>query len=199
MIVVEKAMKSHSVKCGFKVCCRCKLSLPAEDFYTTAYTTRQGKRSVRIEPRCKPCSRARRIENYNKDPEARRAVARDYKRNNPEKIRSIRDARIATDRVGYLLAKRTSEQRRRHKDVGPVQAKENLEVFRRVLDEAWFGDGWLDVYSGNIIFDPTIDHIVPISRGGGHDYWNLCVTSRRNNSRKRDSSLLQFLARRTYV
>jgi hypothetical protein len=40
----------------------------------------------------------------------------------------------------------------------------------------------------------TVDHIQALSKGGAHDYWNMCVTSLANNSQKHARSLPVWLA-----
>lgn len=64
--------------------------------------------------------------------------------------------------------------------------------------ELWrVGDKYLDAYTGELIDDPTIDHIIPIDAGGTNDPDNLCVTSLSNNSSKGTLPLLYwYLLRR---
>ena len=67
----------------------------------------------------------------------------------------------------------------------------------QVLAEARFGSSlYLDAYSGRLISDPTIDHIVPLSKGGTNAVSNLCATSFANNRSKGSQPLLVWMCRR---
>jgi len=107
---------------------------------------------------------------------------------NQAKFRAYQAANIDLVRA----RRRASEQKRRYAVLATADV--NGDTIQKVLDEARFGDRWLDAYSGELITNPTIDHIEPLVRGGVHTYENLCVTSRANNGRKHARSLLVWLA-----
>ena len=188
-------MLAHSVKNGAKTCIMCRESLPVEQYYVWKYTTNQGRESSRYESRCKACSRQRR-----KDYTAEKRVACNEKQrirraNNPERTREQAKRNKDNDRARAQRV--ASEAKRRAKCGRP--SKETAALFTRVMDEAAMCGGWMDAYSGRIIHNPTIDHIVPIARGGQNEYENLCVTSRQNNSRKRATPLLLWLMKDYHV
>lgn len=186
-------MISHSVKNGQKLCSRCKALLSADRFSSHAYTTNQGKRSVRISPRCIECSRKHAREGHRKRGEEGLRVARIWKAKNAARAKSGLEAWRANNRDFLLASRRQSEALRRAHGGGRAAPPPGL--FKLVLDEARVEGGWLDAYTGDVIQDPTVDHIEPLCAGGGHEYGNLCVTSRANNSRKRTASMLRYLAR----
>ncbi|MCK8788090.1 HNH endonuclease [Roseomonas sp. NAR14] len=177
-----------------KVCIMCGEEKPRAAFYTYPYTTNQGKRSVRLESRCIPCSRSRRKDDYARHGEARRATARRYKDANREAVAAqVREYRTAN--IDLLRRQRVvSEQKRRAG--ARISSAESRALIERVLEEARFGDRYLDAYTGELIDKPEIDHIVPLKAGGEHVYENLCVTSGKVNRSKHARPLLLWMASR---
>jgi 5-methylcytosine-specific restriction endonuclease McrA len=174
----------HLVTAG-RTCARCGVTKPPEAFYRYRY-----KFGERFDSRCKECARARRKQRYAAVGDYERKVGRAYKSRNRDSLnRRLREQRAASP--DFRLYRRASEAKRR-----AAAGDATPEDVRRVLEEARFGDRFLDAYTGELIDDPTIDHIVPLSRGGRHDYDNLCVTSRFNNTSKHNQSMLAWLARR---
>lgn len=58
------------------------------------------------------------------------------------------------------------------------------------------GSQYLDAYTGELIDDPTIDHIIPLASDGAHSALNMCVTSRFNNTSKHKTPMLVWLVKR---
>lgn len=181
------------IKDGKRLCITCKGMMPTSEFAAYAYWTKQRKRKRRHNSRCKTCESVRRADRYARDGHITRAEAREYKNKNKgilnEKVRIYRTNNAEIVR----LQRRSSEAKRKDSRCG---SGANGLVYKRVLDEARLGDLWLDAYSGCLISEPTIDHIVPLSRGGRHEYDNLCVTSLANNSSKHNRPLLIWMVER---
>lgn len=70
------------------------------------------------------------------------------------------------------------------------------ENFFECLESYRIGTQYWDVYESRLIDQPSIDHIVPLKAGGSNGVDNLCVTSKANNSAKRESSLLIYMWKR---
>jgi len=177
---------------GKRACISCKAVHPITEFYVYPYTTKQGKRSVRTDSRCKSCARDRRKAHYYENSVASRETAIRYKR----KHRGVLNKRVEIYRLAnreLVLAQRRASQAKRKAQV--IATATGADVMQ-ILEEARIGDAYLDAYTGELINDPTIDHIEPLSRGGSHDYWNMCVTSLSNNSTKHARPLLTWLALR---
>lgn len=172
-----------------KVCIMCGQQKAPTEFYRYPYTTNQGKRSIRSESRCKPCARARRLARYADRGEHERSVARAYKAKNKSRV-DAKARQYRTENAELLRAQRRGYEAKRRVKAGGLERS----LTARVLAEYHMGDGlYLDAYSGALISDPTVDHIVPIAKGGKHEYDNLCVTSKANNSSKHTRSMLQWL------
>lgn len=187
-------MTALSVKGGLKRCCDCCADKAVTEFGSYAYTTNQGKRSTRIDSRCRACNRARRKAAYAVDGERMRAVGRAYKARRGQALLDQVQAYRAANREKWLLQKRGYEQRRR--SCAALDSVDAVALVARVLDEARVGRKWLDAYSGELISDPEVDHIVPLSKGGRHEYENLCVTSGWNNRSKSNRPVLAWMAQR---
>lgn len=182
------------IKDGQRPCIKCGETKPVSEFPSYAYTTKQGKPSVRYDSRCNGCQKVRRKARYERDPEASNAVSRAYKAANRDelnaKVRAYRAANVAKVRRQRVIAE---QKRRAQADLDKVASRELIES---VLEESRFGALYLDAYSGELIAKPEVDHIVPLKHGGAHEYENLCVTSGWNNRSKNSRSLILWLAQR---
>jgi 5-methylcytosine-specific restriction endonuclease McrA len=118
--------------------------------------------------------RERLRETYWRDPEKQRAAARQWAKDNPEKARAL-NARNNRRRKAAI---------RGATDLDPINA---IEIFNR--------DGWVCGLCGKPIdkrhkfpdrLSATLDHIIPISRGGQHVPDNVQAAHYSCNSSKRD-------------
>lgn len=185
-----KFTKTKARLTGLKTCIICHERLEIAAFSKYAYTTNQGKRSERFSSRCKECESERRMVRHseNRDEDVKRA--REWKQRTNYSSTKARAKYSEEAKERLKIQRRASEAKRR------IVCGENprlSETYIRVLGEAKIGNKWLDAYSFELIDDPTIDHIVAVSKGGLHDYWNLCVTSRKNNSSKHTHGMLSWL------
>lgn len=176
-------------------CIACGEEKDGGGFYLSEYTTNQGKLSYRLSSTCRVCMSETRKARYactraksiamcaryragNRDRINKQLS--DYRRRNPEKTRRQRI---------------DSEQRRRARGYNAcVKAVRGLSA--SVLESYRLGDRYLDAYTGELLDKPTIDHVVPLSRGGAHVAENLCITSRANNTSKHDTPLLVWMLQR---
>lgn len=178
-----------------KRCCACKAVKPASAFGQYRYTTNQGKSSVRLDSRCRACNRVRDASRHAANRETANAATRAHHRANRQELnRCLRHYR-SQNLTKVRLQRVVSEQKRRLRGYNAC-VKAVREVTERALELARFGDRYLDAYTGALIDNPTIDHIVPLSDGGAHTDDNVCVTSRAMNSSKHNTPLLLWLVRR---
>jgi 5-methylcytosine-specific restriction endonuclease McrA len=179
---------------GARRCITCGDSKPVAEFYCYPYVTKQGKSSTRTDSRCLECNRSRRRRRYAQNKPRENCWSRDYHAKNNEAVsRRVTQYRQA-DPERCRLQKRIAQQKRKAR--AGISAAENRELIERVLAEAMIGDKYLDAYSGELIDNPQIDHIVPLKNGGAHTYDNLCVTSAFNNGSKHCTPMLIWLATR---
>ena len=166
-----------------KICKDCTEDLPLENFRKgTASNGKQYYQSY-----CKNCMKIRKRKEYHANPEHYRAKKREEYWENPEDFRiRMRDwQRNNRDKLRVVEANNKKMRR-----AAFVERIEFLEVWNRdkgtcqlcgklLSQETKFPD-WES---------PTIDHIVPIAKGGTHEYANVQLTCWRCNHSKADSLL----------
>lgn len=166
-----------------KVCIRCERSKPLAGFYAYDYTTRQGKRSIRYESRCKECARERRKERSRANPSMDAEVARKRRREKPEWYAEYQKAYQASEHGRAVRAKlqrlRKARMRSRSGDDDAIRAiyAEAMVVERIIANCPVFDIPELGKKM-------HVDHIFPLSRGGRHDASNLQILPSGLNVRK---------------
>ena len=174
-----------------KQCNKCGETKPRGEYYKAP----RGKGGLRAA--CKKCDaiwrkkyredhRAK-IAEYNKkwheiNREAVIARHKEYHEANREKVatrkQKYREANREMDAVYY-------HRRRARLAAAAVEDFDEQEVWER--------DGRVCVYCGSTE-DLTLDHIVPLSKGGAHSPDNLCIACRSCNSSKGAKRLIGWLA-----
>ena len=148
-----------------KTCTKCKEEKPLTDFYQHR-TSRGGHRSV-----CKPCGNAAQAayhaDRYANDPEYRDkcdAKTARWRANNPERSKDL----LLTSTHGQRAAR-----------IGAASERvEYAEVIRR-------GNSTCGICHGPV--EPgteSLDHIIPLSKGGSHTYENCQLAHLSCNQRK---------------
>ena len=153
-----------------KPCITCNQQKPDDGFYWYAYTTQQGKPSVRRESRCLECARQRRRDRYAAYPVKDIASSRDWKARNEEQQTAYRS---------------TSEYKAAH---SAYEAKRRAALLQRTV--AWADlDAIQQIYYQATAAGLTVDHIVPLQGArvsGLHVPNNLRLLSKSENSSKKN-------------
>jgi 5-methylcytosine-specific restriction endonuclease McrA len=193
-----------------KRCARCGQVKPVEEFPFGSWRTRaNGIRKRYRDSYCADCrkeysrtspsiraSKAAYQRKYRlRDPEAFKVKKRISRQNHPTTHNARSKRWVEANPEKRRLTTRICEQKRRAMAWSKKQPDVRAAI-EQALELARFGDKYLDAYSGDLIDDPTIDHIVPLSQGGSNDADNLCVTSLSNNSSKFNDTLLVWLVKR---
>jgi len=113
------------------------------------------------------------------NPEKQRQATLDWRAKNPEAQSAHWSANDFTRRAKGYSSKRSDIRE------AIIACKEAYRV----------GDKYLDVYTMQLIDEPTIDHVVPLSLGGRNELENFVLTTRENNSSKGNQNLIAFLWR----
>lgn len=143
---------------------------------------------------------------YWKDPEKHKACTRRWRRENKEKVSQynkeyyrqhasellpkIRD-RVAkwrkANREQYNWHMRQAQHRRRKAKEGGVVYQSDFFMMCEIFD-------WKCAYCGSELTPETatIDHIIPLSRGGEHSINNIAPACSRCNSQKGDKTAEEF-------
>lgn len=178
--VCERAWRpSQIVTPDEKPCCTCKEVKPASAFY------RDNRRSDGLYARCKPCHNA-----------VTGPASTRYQRENPEKTRTYRQKAMAKffSVPGRMAAQieRLNEYNRLNPDVKAVREQRrrarrttSVNDFTREQWEALkVAYGHCCVYCGKSTKRLTMDHVVPLSKGGEHTARNIVPACNTCNSKK---------------
>lgn len=157
-----------------KPCIACNQQKPDDGFYWYAYTTQQGKPSVRRESRCLECARQRRRDRYAKDPSKDNAWSLVWKSLNKEQayagVKAYRDTPHGRAIIRAAMSKRRTVKMKR------TPAWADLEAIK-------------DVYKKAAVAGMVVDHIIPLQGklvSGLHVPSNLQLLSSTENSRKKN-------------
>lgn len=180
---------------GFKQCTGCLETKPLEEFYQKKLTLTNGRASQFPSARCKGCHSKICKDYAKRNKDAVAAYRRMWAELNAEKRRQQKREHKKRRPEHYKLESKAWRYKRKSK--GGAGYNRTLKAIKEAvsftLDQYRIGDKYLDVYSGELIDKPTIDHIVPIDQGGDNSAENMCVTSVANNSSKHHRSLLNWL------
>lgn len=191
-----------------KVCLGCEVAKPLEAFHKCK-TVRDGRKS-----RCAECCRAESREWRSKNPDKQKAAVdswrarnaeryaelkresdRKYRVDNLEKIRAQREAR--RDELSAML---TEWKRNNREKVRDYERRRRAAIRGSRIEEVDLELAWLES-SGvcgicatgmdrSIPWPhpefPSLDHIIPLARGGGHIQENVRYVHLRCNIRKND-------------
>lgn len=120
-----------------------------------------------------------------KNPERWSAIIKRWASNNPTKVRA---------RVNRWREQNPEWWQKRRADLAKVPNTLTTEEWLQVLDEFHH----CCVYCGASDVELTMDHVIPIVRGGPHSKENVVPSCRPCNSRKgaKDPSLFKFVVQR---
>lgn len=208
----RKTARNHvsSDDSGEKQCSVCGLIFPLADF-PVRKDTASGRRSA-----CQTCHRARSNEyskTYRKwNPEKVREYARQYRENNQDRERAryrrYDEAHREKRRAAMASARATNPEYQRA--LRKAWREDNLEVVRERCRRYWHyrrtgsdPSVLVDAYAERLLELPcdycgateniSIDHVVPISRGGKHVIENIVPACRTCNSSKGAKLLDEWL------
>lgn len=200
---------------GVRTCSTCGETKPLTEF-AHRKDSPSGFRSA-----CKPCKRAadgaamRRWRERN--PDLDRERAREYREQNREKERERFRRYDAANREKRrtAIAKRRAEDPDYHRMLSRKHRAAHLETYRARCRAYWHRRrsgadpaAEVDAYAELLLLQPcaycgeyaermTIDHVVPLSRGGTHTIENIVAACGPCNSSKGAKSLEEWMARRS--
>lgn len=165
-----------------KVCTKCRESFPkTSEYFYSCKKTKSGFRS-----RCIPC--AKKINLQTRDKEKARLSLQDWRRKNPDKVRE-QQKRSSKNRSSsgyykkyYSENKETINSRRNQWLKETEKSTEYNHKRRSLIKETVTKGDWslvLEVYGSKCLYPDcietsiTIDHVVPLSRGGRNHISNL--------------------------
>lgn len=178
----------HGTRGMYKQGCRCSVCLASQRSYDQAYYLANKAKKVAQAKAWKAAnpeaalasSRRRYVENNDVRRAQGRAAQARQRLVRGDAIRARQNAWFQTERGREVAAM----HRQKRRGVFDALTSPYVQIIRH--DPC--------VYCGGPA--PTVDHIVPVSKGGTSEWSNLAAACKSCNSSKRDLDLLGFLSRR---
>lgn len=170
----EQKRRAELLAKGLKVCFKCGRVLPVEQF------SKNKNRKDGLAPQCKKCA-AKYMVPYNKQ----------YYRENIEERLQYAKQHYQTPQAQIVHFNSNGRRRQREEEQGAGITKQQYLEIMNFFD-------WKCAYSGIYIGSKenknnrSIDHIIPISKGGEHEIWNMAPMYRPYNSSKRDTDMMEW-------
>ncbi len=146
-----------------------------DNFYFYPYTTTQGKRSIRVESRCKDCSKKRRKKFYYNNIEQEAASSKKYRKEHQEKyLNTLKNYRNTPEGK----ARRCELQRMRQYNLRNTDLTSEQ---KRLIDNIYSQARLMEQRTGKKYH---VDHVIPLSKGGKHLPENLQILTAKKNMEK---------------
>lgn len=175
----------------------CGETKPLDGYYLRTYICKTtGEKSQLPLSRCKACHCVATKSYARRNVSSVVAYRRLWAKINAERMRFLKKRwRKDNPEKSFIESRSWQYKRKATEGYNPTLRAVKAAV-AETLDQYRIGALYLDVYTGNLIEMPTIDHITPLALGGSNDAENLCVTSVSNNSSKHNNLLIVWLAKR---
>jgi 5-methylcytosine-specific restriction endonuclease McrA len=187
--VVSKAIDHED---GTRTCSQCFDRKPLNDFYVERNST-LGRKS-----KCKACVKGQVNKKYAEDPITKKVAVRNRRLADPEKYKIREKERYERDKPKRLdLAnKHTSIRRARQANVPLDKGITPRRVRLRDGDLCYYCQVEMDFTPAkNRVFKDdhaSLEHILPLSKGGGHTWDNVVLACRKCNLSKNNKTQKEF-------
>lgn len=148
-----------------------------------AYTTKQGKRSLRWEPRCKPCNAARRAERYSRE-KAKELVAMAKWREANRRYTRIKAKLYQQSEHGKQVKAYHQRLRKARLRSGQGDDEAIRSIYRLAKEEEALVSKCPVFTLPELGHEFQVDHILPLAKGGLHAANNLQILPKGLNMRK---------------
>lgn len=190
-----KHHKAQVTADGLKVCKRCGVPKPTDDFH------KDGGSPDGFRAQCKPCRNSFMSDYYDANREARMAYERDRRLNRAEHMRALDMARYERHRDRRIaLASDQVRTRRARVIATEVDPKVTVKSLREIHgDRCCYCGVDLDFNRGKrgegiARNRATLEHVLPLSRGGTHTFSNTKLACHRCNVSKNSKTLEEWEA-----
>ena len=191
----------------FKKCTKCgEIKLATSDNFNKDKKGKYGLRS-----QCKACvKKYKKYREKNKDKireyqkEYKKEYGKKYRENNKDKIKEYKKEYREKNRDKIRQKEREYRLSEKGKQIAfNSQSKRRFKEENQgngITEEQWLEMmkffNWKCAYSGEYIGgnskERTIDHIIPLNKGGEHEAWNCVPMLRSLNCRKQDKDMLSW-------
>lgn len=177
-----------------KPCSKCKVYKPLEQF-PLHRSSRDNRKNT-----CKKCDNKRRKQRYWDNREAELADRRQYYIENKERIDAMHriwasknvQGRAERDKRWRLAnpdKRRAASERRRARKNGSRGEVSAALIYQMAEDQQW-----LCAYCEVPMFGSFhVDHMIPLCKGGRHDWTNIAITCAACNMRKHSKTAEDFM------
>lgn len=164
-----------------KICAKCEEHLPVDRFWV--------KGNGKLLSYCKDCNAAAAKAWRQDHPEPARHRAKRWREANPERAKE--NSRKVWDRLRLTSGWESRAASRARSHAAPV-----VSFTRKEWDSLLSDFGGRCAYCDRMVPNLTIDHMLPLRRGGEHSITNIVPACRSCNSRKGKLTPLEYLAKR---
>ena len=171
-----------------KVCTTCKVEKSFDNFY------KDKRKKDGLHPRCKNCHNITTKNYYVNNLEVVKQRQKNYRINNKDKLNVINqnwrdNNRDRIARTSSAWAKNNVEKRRGYWQRYHSQKVSNaFEISNSEIEKLYKSDCFYCGTSENI----TLDHVIPLSRGGKHSVGNIVPACGRCNSSKGSKTIIEW-------
>ncbi len=187
-----------------RICNKCKKEKPLTDFY------KDRSNASGYSYRCKECKRIQQNKYHENNREAKRDYMEKYRKENPhiqklwkQKNPDYMKNHYAENKEIYHNNMRKWRMENRNRAAGYSRAyrARKAEVKNDLTEEEWFGIinhfGNSCAYCGNNT-DITLDHVIPISKGGDHSKNNVVPACMSCNASKQARDVEEWYSKQDF-
>jgi 5-methylcytosine-specific restriction endonuclease McrA len=164
-----------------KPCSRCGETKPLDSFYA------DPRHADGLQSHCKGCMKARTKARRDSNLEQARTADRIRHAANPERKRAAAKAWRQANRDGYCANQRNYKARRKNAPVVDLTTEQWLNI---CIEHDWKCH-YCHITCGRSV---TMDHVVPLSKGGSHTASNVVPACGHCNSRKNAKDYTIFIS-----
>lgn len=176
-------------------CIKCGRDLPVEEF------GRDQTKANGLKGSCRSCEKIRLAANYLAHAQAKLQRSKEHRKQNPDHYRKIEKRRRLKRDPELMKRYREKYHRSEHGKLQSRLATARRRVLMRGLLSTFTRDDWLELVGRqrrcyhckkpfNTNRPPTLDHLIPISRGGEHIKTNIVAACGSCNSIKSDKRVV---------
>jgi len=171
-----------------KVCGTCKVEKSVDDFY------KDKRKQDGLYPDCKTCHCARTKRYYQNNLDSVREKQKDYRTNNKDKLSVINqnwrdNNRDRIARTSSAWRKANLEKRRGYwQKYRSLKVTNSFAISNNEIEKLYNSDCFYCGVSENI----TLDHVIPLSRGGKHSIGNIVPACGKCNYSKNNKTVMEW-------
>ena len=197
----EQKRRAELLAKGLKVCNNCGRELPVEQF-SKRTASKDGLRS-----KCKECDNINAKQNYEEHKEEKLQYSKQYYQEHKEEKQQYQQQYYQENKEEIQQHKKQYNKQYYQTPQGQIVVFNYCTKRRQRKEEQGAGinkEQWLEMmnffdwkcaYSGILVNtknNRSIDHIIPIVKGGEHEVWNCVPMDKNLNRSKKDKDMMEW-------